>query len=389
MSIPVVTVDATDVASVYQHLQRALSGDMALIIDDPRATQLSPTAKSQLTEAPEGTALIIHTSGTTGTPKGVALSATALKASAEATAKRLGGHGQWLLALPLSFIAGAQVLVRSVLASTEPVVVAEGPFDAEQFAQAVDLLTVGRKYSSLVPVQLARVVEACENNPDIARSIQQLDAILIGGQALDSQLRQRAQQCGLNIVHTYGSSETAGGCVYDGVPLEGVEVEIDPEDNTIAIAGAVLADGYLGDDQRTANVFQIRNGKKWYVSEDTGVLDNGLLLVGGRRDRTIISGGLKIDLDAVESVIRRKFSDVEAHAVYIPDMEWGSRPAVVLSGVDQKAQASLSDSIHNLVRSELGRAADPAVVCFIDATPLLPSGKIDRQALTMLAMGKK
>jgi O-succinylbenzoic acid--CoA ligase len=389
MSIPVVTADATDVASVYEHLQRALSGELALIIDDPRATQLSATSSALLTQAPDGTALIIHTSGTTGSPKSVALSAAALRASAEATAQRLGGHGQWVLALPLSFIAGAQVLVRSVLAGTQPVVAPEGPFDAESFARAVDQLTHDSKYSALVPVQLARVVDACEKNPDIARSIQQLDAILIGGQALDSQLRQRAQQCGLNIVHTYGSSETAGGCVYDGVPLDGVEVEVDPEDNTIAISGAVLAEGYLGDDKRTADVFQNRNGKKWYVSEDTGVIDNGILIVGGRRDRTIISGGIKIDLDVVESLIHRKYSDVEAHAVYIPDLEWGSRPAVIVSGVDPDEHESMADAIHDLIRSELGRAADPAVVRFIETTPLLPSGKIDRQALTSFARGEK
>lgn len=389
MSIPVVTADATDVASVYEYLQRALSGELALIIDDPRATQLSNSSMTHLTEAPEGTALIIHTSGTTGSPKSVALSATALKASAEATAQRLGGHGQWVLGLPLSFIAGAQVLVRSVLAGTQPVVLGEGPFDAEQFAQAVDLLTGGRKYSSLVPVQLARVVDACEKNPDIARSVQQLDAILIGGQALDSDLRERAQQCGLNIVHTYGSSETAGGCVYDGVPLEGVDVEVDSEDNTIAISGAVLADGYLGDDQRTADVFQIRNGKKWYVSEDTGVIDKGILTVGGRRDRTIISGGIKINLDTVESLIHRKYRHVEAHAVYIPDMEWGSRPAVIVCGVKPEEHESMANAIHDLIRSELGRAADPAVVRFIEVAPLLPSGKIDRHALTSLARGEK
>lgn len=389
MNIPVVTVDATDVASVYEHLQRALSGELALIIDDPRATQLSSTTKAQLTEAPDGTALIIHTSGTTGSPKSVALSAVALRASAEATAKRLGGHGQWVLALPLSFIAGAQVLVRSVVAGTEPVVVAEGPFDAESFAQAVDQLTHDTKYSALVPVQLARVVDACENNPDIARSIQQLDAILIGGQALDSHLRQRAQKCGLTIIHTYGSSETAGGCVYDGVPLDGVEVEIDPEDNTIAVSGTVLAQGYLGDDRRTADVFQIRNGKKWYVTEDTGVLDKGILTVGGRRDRTIISGGIKIDLDSLESLVRRKYKDVEAHAVYIPDSEWGSRPAVIVCGIEPDMHESMTNTIHDLIRSELGRAADPAVVCFIAEPPLLPSGKIDRQALTSFAMGKK
>ena len=389
MSIPVVTADATDVASVYEYLQRALSGELALIIDDPRATQLSNSSMTHLTEAPEGTALIIHTSGTTGSPKSVALSATALKASAEATAQRLGGHGQWVLGLPLSFIAGAQVLVRSVLAGTQPVVLGEGPFDAEQFAQAVDLLTGGRKYSSLVPVQLARVVDACEKNPDIARSIQQLDAILIGGQALDSDLRERAQQCGLTIVHTYGSSETAGGCVYDGVPLDGVEVEVDPEDNTIAISGAVLADGYLGDDQRTAEVFQIRNGKKWYASEDTGVIDKGILTVGGRRDRTIISGGIKINLDTLESLIHRKYRRVEAHAVYIPDMEWGSRPAVIVCGVEPDQHESMADAIHDLIRSELGRAADPAVVRFIEVAPLLPSGKIDRYALTAFAQGEK
>lgn len=389
MSIPVVTADATDVASVYEYLQRALSGELALIIDDPRATQLSNSSMTHLTEAPEGTALIIHTSGTTGSPKSVALSATALKASAEATAQRLGGHGQWVLGLPLSFIAGAQVLVRSVLAGTQPVVLGEGPFDAEQFAQAVDLLTGGRKYSSLVPVQLARVVDACEKNPDIARSVQQLDAILIGGQALDSDLRERAQQCGLNIVHTYGSSETAGGCVYDGVPLEGVDVEVDSEDNTIAISGAVLADGYLGDDQRTADVFHIRHGKKWYVSEDTGVIDKGILTVGGRRDRTIISGGIKINLDTLESLIHLKYKDVEAHAVYIPDMEWGSRPAVIVCGVKPEEHESMANAIHDLIRSELGRAADPAVVRFIEVAPLLPSGKIDRHALTSLARGEK
>ena len=389
MSIPVVTADATDVASVYEHLQHALSGELALIIVDPRATQLSATSSALLTEAPDGTALIIHTSGTTGSPKSVALSAAALRASAEATAKRLGGHGQWVLALPLSFIAGAQVIVRSVLADTQPEVVPQGPFDAKSFARAVDQLTHDSKYSALVPVQLARVVDACEKNPDIARSIQQLDAILIGGQALDSQLRQRAQQCGLNIVHTYGSSETAGGCVYDGVPLDGVQVEVDPEDNTIAISGAVLAQGYLGDNKRTVDVFQNRNGKKWYVSEDTGVLDHGILTVGGRRDRTIISGGIKIDLDAVESLIHRKYSDVEAHAVYIPDLEWGSRPAVIVSGVDPDEHESMTDAIHDLIRSELGRAADPAVVRFIETTPLLPSGKIDRQALTSFAQGEK
>jgi O-succinylbenzoic acid--CoA ligase len=389
MSIPVVTVDATDVASVYEYLQRALRGECALIIDDPRASQLSSSTQSQLTEAPDDTALIIQTSGTTGSPKSVALSAAALRASAEATAQRLGGHGQWVLALPLSFIAGAQVVVRSVQAGTRPEVVPEGPFDADHFAQAVEQLTHHRKYSALVPVQLARVVEACENNPDIAVSLRKLDAILIGGQALDSQLRERAQQCGLNIVHTYGSSETAGGCVYDGIPLEGVEVEVDPEDNTIALSGPVLAEGYLGDDQRTADVFQIRNGKKWFLSEDTGVIDNGILTVGGRRDRTIISGGIKINLDAVEALIHREYKDVEAYAVYIPDMEWGSRPAVIVCGVEPDEHESMTDAIHDLIRSELGRAADPALVRFIEVTPLLPSGKIDRHALTSFARGEK
>jgi O-succinylbenzoic acid--CoA ligase len=111
--------------------------------------------------------------------------------------------------------------------------------------------------------------------------------------------------------------------------------------------------------------------------------------VGGRRDRTIISGGIKIDLDAVESLIHRKYRDVEVHAVYIPDLEWGSRPAVIVSGVDPDEHESMTDAIHDLIRSELGRAADPAVVRFIETTPLLPSGKIDRQALTSFAQGEK
>ena len=384
----IVLCDATAPEQVQEHLARALAGSgPAVLVRDPRASRLVAANEETITQAPDGTALLIQTSGTSGQPKTVALSAAALQASAHAAHERLGGPGQWLLALPLTYIAGVSVLVRSQYSGTEPVFMPAGPFDARAFLDAIEQMTGQRRYTALVPVQLARVLDEIEEHPERVETARSLSAVLIGGQALESDLRERAEQAGLNIVTTYGSSETAGGCVYDGVPLPGVTIEIDSGTGEILIAASQLATEYVGNPERTADVFLNRNGTRWYRTGDAGSFVDGTLTVLGRLDRVITSGGLKIDLDAVEAVVTGIQGCYSAVVVHIPDSEWGLRPAVVIPGVPDAGE--ISATVYDAIVAKLGRVAAPKVVCFIPEVPRLSSGKPDMVALSEYASAQK
>ena len=386
----VLVCDAAAPLQVFEALWNALTANgPAVLVRDARASRLVGAGEADITQVPTGTALVIQTSGSTGTPKSVALSADALKASAVMAHERLGGPGQWLLALPLTYIAGISVLVRSIDAGQAPVLMLSGPFDARTFMESAAELTAERRYTSLVPVQLTRVIELAEEDAESAEILRRFNGILIGGQALEADLRTRAQELGLVVIETYGSSETAGGCVYNGAPLAGVDVEID-ESGEILISGAQLASGYLLDERRTADTFQIRNGNTWYFTGDAGVLSDGVLTVLGRRDRVIISGGLKVDLDAVETEVRRISACVGAFALHIPDSEWGVRPAVVVPGLfSEEEQDALRAEVYDVIVSSLGRVAAPKTVCFISDIPRLSSGKPDLVALSDFAAGQK
>jgi O-succinylbenzoic acid--CoA ligase len=386
----VLVCDAAAPLQVFEALWNALTADgPAVLVRDARASRLVGTGEADISEVPAGTALIIQTSGSTGTPKSVALSAKALTVSAVMAHERLGGPGQWLLALPLTYIAGISVLVRSIDADQAPVLMPSGPFDARTFMESAAELTAERRYTALVPVQLTRVIELAEEDAESAEILRRFNGILIGGQALEADLRSRAHELGITVIETYGSSETAGGCVYNGVPLAGVDVEID-ESGEILISGAQLASGYLLDEKRTADTFQIRNGKTWYFTGDAGVLSDGILTVLGRRDRVIISGGLKVDLDAVETVVRLIYACSGAFAVHIPDSEWGVRPAVVVPGLfSEEEQYALRAEVYDVIVAELGRVAAPKAVCFISEIPRLSSGKPDLIALSGYAASQK
>lgn len=317
-------------------------------------------------------ALVIATSGSTGRPKLVALSAAALRASAAASAERLGGPGRWLLALPAQHVAGAQVVVRSVLTGTVPVVQdVRGGFRPDAFAAAARRLGAGRRYTSLVPTQLARLLDGGGAGLDALRGFA---AILVGGAALPVELGSRAATCGVRVVTTYGMSETAGGCVYDGTPLDGVSVEID--DGRIVLGGPTLADGYLGLPDETAAAF--RDGR--FRTSDLGRLVDGRLEVLGRLDDVIVTGGEKVAPAAVERVLTAQPGVRAACVVGVPDPEWGQAVAaalVVEPGTDPGAAAAA-------VRAELGRHAVPRRVLLIDGIPQRGIGKPDRAAVALL-----
>ncbi|MEV0676554.1 o-succinylbenzoate--CoA ligase [Actinosynnema sp. NPDC050436] len=316
-----------------------------------------------------GAAVAVGTSGSSGEPKVVLLSAAALVASAEATHDRLGGPGSWLLALPTTHIAGLQVLVRSVVSGREPCLMDLAPgFRATGFAAAARplLSRPGPHYTALVPTQLARLVAA--DGPGLA-AVREFDAVLIGGAAAPPSLLDRARQAGVRVVTTYGMSETSGGCVYDGVPLDGVRVRI-AADHRIELAGPVLALGYQHGDPFG----------EWFRTGDLGrVADDGRLEVLGRADDVIISGGENVSPTEVERVLAAVPGVREVCVVGVPDPEWGQAvAAVVVPDPDAPPEVDVMEAA---VRDAVGRSATPSVIAFAPELPVRGPGKVDRRAV--------
>jgi o-succinylbenzoate---CoA ligase len=326
--------------------------------------------------------VLLATSGSTGEPRLVALPVTALRASATATAARLGGPGRWLLALPADHVAGVQVVVRALLAGAPPVVQdLRGGFRPDGFAAATAALGPGRRYTSLVPTQLLRLLDAGGEPLDALRGYA---AVLVGGAALDTALRERAEAAGVAVVTTYGMTETAGGCVYDGVPLDGVRVHLDGGDDgnggRIVLGGATVASGYVDRPAETAAAFGTGpDGIRTFRTGDLGRWAGGRLEVLGRADDVIITGGEKVVPAAVERVLAAQPGVRAACVVGLPDAEWG---AVVAAAV--VADRPEPQRWRAAVREELGRAAVPRVVRTVDALPLRGIGKPDRRAVARL-----
>lgn len=317
------------------------------------------------------TAVIIATSGSTGEPKGVLLSAKALLSSAEATHRRLGGPGHWLLATPAQYIGGLQVIVRTVLAGTKLATLPAGHFTGDLFADAAKpvLAEAGPRYTALVPTQLTRILDGGGAGLEAARAF---DAIIIGAAATSAALRERAADAGVTIVPAYGMSETASGCVYDGKPLDGVEVRLG-EGDRVLISGPVLTHGYRLRPDLTAEAFE----DGWFRTGDRGRLTDGRLEVLGRLDDVINTGGVKVSAAAIERALGAVPGVRESCVVGLPDAEWGQRvaAAVVLERpVDE-------DTLRTAVRAAAGGPAVPKEFQFVDALPLRGPGKIDRSAV--------
>lgn len=376
MARPLVALGASDPFAVLRGLEAALAGGPALLPVAEGAPALPTPAPATV---PQRVALVVETSGSTGSGKRVALSSEALLAGAAAADAALGGPGGWVLALPTHYIAGLNVLTRSIAAGTTPVVVPPGHFDAGTFADAADRLVTGpdapRRYTSLVPVQLARVLD----DPRATRALAAFDAVLVGGQATPAPLRQRALDAGVRVVTTYGASETSGGCVYDGVPFGTVRAEV--VDGELFLAGPMLAEGYLDDDdERTAAAFTVRDGLRWYRTGDAAEVRDGVVVVLGRLDDVVISGGEKVPLGQVERLVRELPGQDDAVVTRRASGEWGEVPVVVT------ARPIDLDVVRAHVGAALGRAARPAAVVVVSELPMLASGKPDRRAIQAMAV---
>lgn len=296
------------------------------------------------------------------------MTAAALTASATATAARLGGAGTWLLALPPHHIAGLQVLIRSVLAGTTPVEMdVSGGFDITALPAAVAAMGPGRRYTSLVATQLAKALL----DPAATDALAQLDAVLLGGGPAPAPVLEGAAAAGISVVRTYGSSETAGGCVYDGVPLDEVAVRID--DGRVVLGGPTLAQGYRN--PVTPDPFAEPG---WFRTDDAGVIEDGILRVVGRIDEAITTGGLKILPQPVEAVLLTHPAVVDVAVFGLPDDRLGQRvvAAVVVAG-----SAPGLEELRAHVAQSLDLTAAPRELHVVDELPRRGIGKMDRRAL--------
>ncbi len=356
----------------------------ALLLN-PRLTQAENEALCGATVGPAGTAAaaIIHTSGTTGHPRGAMLTREALLASAAASASNLGWHDddRWLACMPFARVGGLSILTRC-LAARRTVVLEDG-FDVAGFPA---LLTAQRvTLVSLVPTMLARVLDA---HPDW-RPPACLRAIVVGGAAASGGLLRRAEARGLPIVLTYGATETCSQIVATpyasrhaparygaGQPLPSAALRV--VEGRIEVRGPMLMAGYWGGPALLPGA--------WFDTGDTGSLDDdGCLHVHARRTDLIVTGGEKVYPAEVERELERCPGIAEAAVLGLPDETWGQTVAMLL--VADGPEPPPASELARWIADRLAAHKHPRHFRFVPALPQTPAGKLDRGALALLADG--
>lgn len=329
---------------------------------------------------PGAVLLTVGTSGSTGAPKLARLTARALVASARSTLEVLGGPGQWLLATPATHIAGIQVLVRSAITGIVPVVMESGAFTPDAFAAAAGRLTHERRYVSLVPTQVQRLLD----DPAGRSALSGFTTVLVGGSAVPPTLRAASRDAGAHVIATYGMSETAGGCVYDGRPLPVTRMRITDPDGAgvgvIELGGETLAQGYDGPSELTERAFRTDDDRmRWFRTDDLGRIEDGVLSVLGRRDDVINTGGLKIAPHVVEDAVAQALPHLARCSVVLAtdDATWGEAVTLAVAAAQVPPLAVVRDALRGL----LPPAALPTRVERVPSIPYLGPGKPDRRAL--------
>lgn len=424
----VVEMSGTWITEALEALQAVQSGQSPPLEflpahdgEAPRWIQRPDALPGESQPADERAAAVVRTSGSSGTPKQTLLPWDALAASAAMTAQALGGHGQWLLTLQPSYVAGLSVLTRSLIAGTEPVGLLENSTDPRLFVEAAEQLTGERRYVALVPTQLQRLLDALDGHTEphqtpepasdrLLAALRRFDAILLGGGPTSPALFGRARALDLNAIRTYGMAETCGGCVYDGHPLPGVSVSIGTH-GRVVLSGPMVGLGYLENTELTAEKFDLdpATGQRRYRTDDLGELstvtaeevDSCALVTGagysaqivpklkvtGRADDVIITGGVKVSAQQVREVLEDQPSVREAFVTGVEDAGWGQKvtAAVVLAVASREADTF--EQINQAVRDELGAAAVPKHYELLGSLPMLPNGKPDMQTLLKLLSG--
>lgn len=400
-------------AASLEALERLLAGETSILPLPADWEQTSPDLPEQMRAGSSlekdlvapGT-LIACTSGSTGTPKGAVLGSQQLATSADATASFIERHyqaqpGAWLLTLPAHHIAGLQVMLRSLRAGYTPLAAAHlqaqrpragARFTATGFIADTEALAETYPgvdlYTSLVPAQLERIAE----DPAAVKALKRYACVLVGGAAAREGVIKKMAEEGAQIALTYGSSETAGGMVYNGQPLPGARVRIDGADERgagrVRISGPMVADGYRNVDP--AEAFPVAGE---FVTSDIGVVDGGeesggTLQILGRADGAINTGGYKVLPEEVEKAICQQVPGAEAaFATGVEDPKYAefgeSIGALVVLREVSKEMAEPPREVTDLVRETMRRQAGPGLLprraWAIPEMPTTGPGKTDRQ----------
>jgi O-succinylbenzoic acid--CoA ligase len=340
----------------------------ALASDGPAIALSSVSSDSVLARI----SLVVNTTGSSGKIKEVGLTASSLLASAKASNKYIDAKigDRWSLLLPLNHIAGINVLVRSLELGTIPLDFRNFPSNTETKYSSAD-------FSAIVPTQLFR---ALNGDAELLEHLRGCRAVLVGGARLSSEQRNQAIDNGINVVETYGSTETTGGCIYDGQPIEGVEIQID-EDKVLRIKGAVLAHSYLN----TPEPIVDENG--WYKTSDLAHFDGEKIVIDGRSDDVFISGGENISLATVESVISARFTSLEFAAFTLPDAQWGQVLCCSIVSVDSSLHSVIEREIQEALTLAIGEKAKVKHFLYLEELPKIGIGKVDHTELQNL-MGR-
>ncbi len=307
-------------------------------------------ADSSAFEVDADDALVVATSGSSGTPKGVVLTHSAVSASATATSRRLGvgADDHWLACLPLSHVGGLSVVTRALHVGTR-LTVHDG-FDA---AAVVDAARGGVTMVSLVATALQRI------DATLFRTI------VLGGSRPPSQRPA-------NVVATYGMTETGSGVVYDGVPLDGVELRV--VDGELQVRGPMLLRCY-----RDGTDPFLPGG--WLPTGDLGQVDEGgRVTVHGRASDLIITGGENVWPEAVEAVLRDHPAVADVWVAGVADPQWGERVTAYVVAVD-RAEAPTLEQLREFGRDRLAGYQLPRDVVIVDALPRTALGKLQRSRL--------
>ncbi len=306
-------------------------------------------------------AVVVPTSGSTGNPRAVVLSRSALLAAAKAADDRLGGPGAWVCSLAPHYVAGLMVHVRAYVSGYPATIV-----DQHLTGLADVTLPDAPAYISLVPTQLYRALRQADVRAALRRY-----TVLLGGAAADRAELDRAKEAGIHVVTTYGMTETCGGVVYDGSPLAGVHVGLD-DDGRISLTGPTTFSGYRLDTEATAQVLE----GPTFLTSDRGTWVGDRLEVRGRIDDVVISGGVNVDIARLQRIVDRALGVEQVVVLGVPDPRWGARIIAVTTG-----NLSL-DALRDRLDGRVEPAALPRDLHRLDAFPRTSSGKIDRRRLT-------
>ena len=356
-------------------VQRAWSnGDAVLPIDQ----RLPPTGKKLLLDAmapsevidasatssslpngrplQEGDALVIASSGSTGSPKGIIHTHSSLLAGAQASASRLQltADDHWLVCIPVSHVGGFSVITRAL--HTGAALTLHPSFDATAIQEAS---THGVTHTSLVATALSRI------DTSLFRTI------LLGGSSAPNNLPS-------NVITTYGMTETGGGVVYNGMPLDNVEAKI--VEGEIHLRCPMLMRAYRDDQAMIPN-------DGWYSTGDMGAInDRGTVSVYGRKTDMIITGGENVWPSVVENCLASHPTVDEVVVRSAPDATWGQRVVayVVLNDSLDASDATLLSNLREHVKQTLPAFCAPQQVIVLTQIPRTSLGKVDLQALPII-----